>query len=240
MNKVLIMLSLALLILGACSTNKTYLNTDQKLAKADQLFARGKYSRAAELYSEVYFERSSASSAHALMRQGDSYFKINKFADARKAYEEFMDVFPNHVQVSDAHFQYALCLYEDSLPAHYDQKETLHAIDSFKEFISKYPGNPRVQTALEYIRKAQYKLIEKSFRNGYIYYKMKDYSSALMYFKEVTDLGNTDQLDRRSLYYTARLLNKQGLSDQAREAFDSLQRKYPGSKETKKLAKKFK
>jgi len=69
---------------------------------------------------------------------------------------------------------------------------------------------------------------------------MKDYSSALMYFKEVTDLGNTDQLDRRSLYYTARLLGKQGLSDQAREAFDSLQRKYPGSKETKKLAKKFK
>ncbi|MBW6514826.1 MAG: outer membrane protein assembly factor BamD [Candidatus Syntrophosphaera sp.] len=231
---------LALLVLGACSSNKTFLNTEQKLLRADELFARGKYARAAELYGEVYFERASASTAHALMRQGDSYFRLNRFTDARLAYSEFADAFPNHPEVSTAVFRTAVCLFEESLSAHYDQSETLHAIDAFRKFIGKYPTDARYDEALQYSQKAQYKLIEKKFLNGYIYFKMKDYSSALMYFREVTELGNSDRLDRESLYYTALLLRRQQLHEPAREAYDALRTKYPGSKESKKLARIFK
>lgn len=240
MRKTLLFLIIALICLSACSSNKTKVTTDQKLANADELFARRKYARAAELYSAVYFERASAASAHALLRQADSYYKMNKFVDAHKAYQEFMDAFPNHDQIGVAYFQYALCLFEESLPAQYDQTPTLQSIDAFKVFIQKFPGSPQVPQALEYVRKAQYKLIEKKYQNGYIYYKMKDYSSALMYFDEVTELGNTDHLDRRSLYYSAKLLHSQKLQDKAREKFELLKSKYPGSKETRKLAKYFK
>ncbi len=229
----------ALLLLSACAQNVVTMNTDQKLAKADELFAKGKYARAAELYGDVYFERASAAASHALLRQADSYFRINKFPDARAAYDEFIDTFPNSPEISTAFFRSALCLYEESLPAQYDQTETLHAIDAFKKFIEKYPGDARYNQALEYIRKAQYKLIEKKFLTGYIYYKMKDYSGALMYFKEVTELGNTDRLDRESLYYTALLLHHQKLNDLANEAYSTLIGKYPGSKESKKLTKFF-
>ncbi len=240
MNKLLILLPLILLAIGACSQNANYLSTDQKLAKADELYARHKYSRAAELYSDVYFERSSAGSAHALLRQGDCYFEINKFTDARKAYQEFISVFPNNDQVSTAYFRNALCLYKESLPAQYDQTETEHSIDAFREFITRFPGDNRIQEAVSYIQKAQYKLIEKKYLTGFIYYKMKDYSSALMYFDEVTALGNTDHLDRKSLYYSAKLLRAQGLGEQAAAKFNQLKTKYPGSQETRKLAKLFK
>lgn len=239
MRKSLLILIVALICLGACSANKTKLTTDQKLANADELFARRKFARAAELYSAVYFERSSAASAHALLRQADCYFRMNKFVDAHKAYQEFIDAFPNNDQISVAYFQYALCLYEESSPAQYDQTKTLHSIDAFKVFIQKFPGSPQVTEALEYVRKAQYKLIEKKYLNGYIYYKMKDYSSALMYFDEVTELGNTDHLDRKSLYYSVKLLHAQKLHDKAREKYDLLKSKYPGAKETRKLAKYF-
>lgn len=228
-----------MLLLGGCAQNQTFMTTDEKLAKADELFALGKYNRAAELYGEVYFERSSASSAHALMRQADSYFNINRFADARASYQEFIETFANHPEVSTAVYQSAVCLYEESLGTQYDQTETLHAIDAFRKFIEKYPYDQRYEKALGYIQKSQYKLIEKKFRIGYIYYKMKDYSSALMYFKEITDLGNSDRLDREAWYYTTLLLYKQNLSDQAREAFNALSARYPGSKESKKLAKYF-
>jgi outer membrane protein assembly factor BamD len=236
----ILILALMLLLLGACTSNQTFLNTDQKLAKADELYEQGKYSRAAELYGEVYFERSSAYSAHALMRQGDSYFKINKFADARIAYQEFADVFSSHPDASKAVFRAAQCLYEESLPPQYDQTETRHAIDAFREFIAKYPHDPLYDEAVAYIQKAQYKLIEKKFKTGYIYYKMKDYSSALLYFNEIAELGNNDRLDRESLYYSALILHKQELHDQARDKYEELVRKYPGSKESKKLAKYFK
>lgn len=233
-------LLIALALLGSCAQNQSYLTSEQKLRKADELFARKKYSRAAELYQDVYFERASGSTAYALMRQADSYFAVNKFTDARTAYQEFTDAFPNHPDVSTAHFKIGVCLYEESLPPQYDQTETLHSIDAFRNFIAKYPNDPRYKDALDYVRKAQYKLIEKKYLTGYIEYKMKDYSAALMYFHEVIDLGNNDRLDRMSLYYSTLIYLKQEQRDKALGAYDTLSGKYPGSKETKKLAKYFK
>jgi outer membrane protein assembly factor BamD len=240
MKKIMLAVLAALFLLGACSQNQVILTTDEKLAKADEFYNKGKFTRAAELYGQVYFERASASAAYALMRQGDSYFKVNRFTDARVAYDEYANTFNNRPDVSIAVFRSAVCLYEESLSAQYDQTETIQSIEAFRKFMEKYPRDERVNEAIQYIQKAQYKLIEKKFRTGYIYYKMKDYSSALMYFKEVTDLGNTDSLDRQSLYYSAMLLHRQKLGDQARAAYDTLMSKYPGSQEGKKLAKYFK
>ena len=232
-----VLLLIIVLLLTACAQNQTVLSTEEKLAKADELYEQGKYARAAELYGDVYFERQSASSARALMRQADSYFKLNKFSEARFCYQEFSESFPTHPDVSKAVFNYAVCLYEESLGPQYDQTQTLQSIDAFRRFIEKYPNSERFTEAIEYIQKAQYKLIEKKYLPGYIYYRMKDYSSALMYFREVTELGNTDRLDREALYYSALLLYKQNLQDQARAEHDRLVAKYPGSKEAKKLAK---
>lgn len=240
MRRILLPLILITLLLGACAKDKAFRTSDEKLAAANELYARKKFSRAAELYGDVYFERSSANVAYALMRQADSYFAINKFTDARLAYEEFIEAFPQNADVPTAAFRIGLCLWEESLPAQYDQTETLACINSFRTFMQKYPRDERYQTALEYIRKAQYKLIEKTYLNGYIYYKMKDYSAALMYFNEVLDLGNTDRLDRQSHYYAGLLHLKQGNPDLARTHYDRMVEKYPGAKETKKLARHFK
>ncbi|MDP2172282.1 MAG: outer membrane protein assembly factor BamD [Candidatus Cloacimonadaceae bacterium] len=229
-----------LLLIAGCAKNRSIMTGQEKLALADELFANKKFARAAELYGDVYFERTTVSTAYALMRQADSYFKINKFADARIAYLEFTDAFPQHQDVRTAFFKIGLCYLQESHSSEYDQTETLAGIEAFRTFISKYPNDERFQEALSQIRKAQYKLIEKRYRNGYIYFKMKDYSAALMYFDEVVNLGNTDSLDRQSLYYSALLHLKQNNHGAARTSFQTLQNKYPGSKETKKLLKRFK
>lgn len=236
---ILITITIVLLFAG-CAKNTTVMTGNEKLALADELFAKRKFARAAELYGDVYFERSTASTAYALTRQAESYFKINKFSDARTAYEEFTEAFPQHPDVATAYFYIGVCLFEESLGAEYDQTETLGSIEAFRNFVSKYPNDPRFQDALSYIRSAQYKLIEKRYLNGYIHYKMKDYSAALMYFDEVIALGNTDRLDRESLYYSALLHLKQKNQDAARASFELIKSKYPGSKETKKLQKHFK
>ena len=114
MHKILSILLIALIIITACSSNKTALTTEEKLALADQLYAKGKYSRAAELYAQVYLDRISTSSAYALLREADCYFKINRFADAYAAYLEYINNFPNYPDVSTALFRAAVCLYEQS------------------------------------------------------------------------------------------------------------------------------
>ncbi|MCB5245259.1 MAG: outer membrane protein assembly factor BamD [Candidatus Cloacimonadaceae bacterium] len=239
MNKILTILLAVLMLITACSSNKTVLTTEEKLALADQLYAKGKYTRAAELYAQVYLDRISTSSAYALLREADCYFKVNRFADAYAAYQEYIINFPNYPEVSTALFRSAVCLYEQSLAPQFDQTETLSAIEAFEKFKAKYPDDPLCEEADKYIQKAKYKLTEKKFHIGYTYYKMKDYSAALMYFKEIIDEGNTNSLDRQSLYYTTLILHKQKQDDQARIYYNALKAKYPGSKETKKLAKYF-
>lgn len=234
---IVILITLALLM--SCAKTALYQSSEEKLAKADELFAKKKYARAAELYQDVYFERSTASTAHALMRQADSYFELHKFAEARIAYEEFINAFPKHEGTSTAMFQSALCMLEESLPAQYDQSETIAAINVFRRFIEKYPNDERYKNAIDYIRLGQNKLIEKRYRNGYISYMMKDYSAALMYFEEVIDLGNENQWDMLSLYYSAIICKKQKRIEDAKGYYQSLEQKYPQSKESKKLKKTF-
>lgn len=229
-----------ILMLGACARNQTFTSVEDKLAAADSFYAAGKYARAAVLYDEISFERKSSQTAYALLRLADSYMKINRYADARARLEQVVKSFPQHPELNKAYFNIALCFYEESLPAQYDQTNTIKSIDAFRTFAQKFPADPQFEAALTYVRKAQYKLIEKKYRTGYIYYKMKDYSSALMYFDEVIELGNTDDLDRKSLYYSSRLHLAQGDKAAALKSFDLLKAKYPGSKEAAKLQRKFK
>jgi len=239
MRRYLSFLMLILLAFGACSKNRSELTTAEKLALADELYANKKYSKAAVYYDEISFERKSASTAYATLRLADSYFAINKFTDARLKYQQFIDGFPDHQNVSDAYFRIGQALFEDSLKPDYDQDETVSAIEAFRNFIDRFPNDSRFAQAVEYIRRAQYKLIEKKYQNGYIYYKMKDYSAALMYFDEVIALGNTDSLDKKSLYYSALLHLRQDNREAALAAYQRLQSRYPGSDESRKLAKRF-
>jgi len=239
MKRYLSILMLILLALGACSKNRTDLTTPQKLALADELYAEGKYSKAAELYDEISFERKSASTAYATLRLADSYYAVNKFVEARLKYQQFIDGFPDHENVADAYFRIGQCLFEESLNPQYDQAETVSAMDAFRGFIDRFPSDSRYAQAVEYIRRAQYKLIEKKYQNGYIYYKMKDYSAALMYFEEVIALGNTNDLDKKSLYYSALLHLHQENQEAAAEAYERLISRYPDSKEATRLARRF-
>lgn len=240
MRRSILLILIILLALSACSRNKSQLSTEAKLQAADALYAKGKFARAAVLYDEISFERKSASTAYATLRVADSYFAINKFSDARTKYEQFIASFPDHDNVATAYFRIGECLYEESLPPQYDQNETISCIEAFRLFIEKYPSDTRFDKALDYIRKCQYKLLEKTYLNGYIHYKMKDYSAALMYFDEIIALGNSDELDKQSLFYSAKLHLHQKSMEKAQASYTSLLTRYPDSKEAKRLKSRFK
>jgi len=227
---------LLILILAGCARNKVELSSDNKMAKADNLYARKKYARAALLYDDISFEKKSANSAIALMKLADCYFQINKFTDARLKYLQMTTSYPDYSDIETAYYRIGVSYFEESLPAQYDQTETAQSIEAFRIFAEKFPSSQYYLQAIEYIRKAQYKLIEKKYYNGYIYYKMKDYSSALMYFEDIINLGNTDELDRKALYYAVKISIKHNKQTEANDFWQRLRTRYPNSKETKRLA----
>ena len=96
---------LILLAFSACSKNKTELSTAEKLARADELYASKKYTKAALLYDEISFERKSASTAYATLRLADSYYAVNNDV-AYYYYITVSDSYHNESEVSSPAFFY--------------------------------------------------------------------------------------------------------------------------------------
>ena len=237
MRKIIFLLLIILLF--GCSKNKLYQNlpATEKMKVANEYFERRKYHKAIPLYSDIAFERNSILTAEAQMKLAQCYFMQNKFMDARFEFEEMIRLFPDYENISQAYFKIGICFYEESLNPHYTQEETERAIDAFEIFLEKFPFAENRDEAIEFIQKCHYKLLQKTYYNGYSYYKLYDYSSALMYFDEIIALGNFDELDRMSLFYSSKIYIYRKDKENALKTTDSLLLRYPDSKEAKKISK---
>ncbi len=225
--------------LVGCSNNKLekQITAEKKMEIAKEYIAKNKHHKAIPYLQQIAFERNSALTAEAQMLLAESYFAQNKFTEARFEYQELIRLFGDYNRIDEAYFKIGVCYYEESLKPQYTQEETEKAIDAFQTFISKFPFSNYKSEAIDYINKCNTKLLEKKFYNGYAYYKMFDYSAALMYFDEIIELGNKNDVDKKSLYYAAKIYEKRKDEKNLEAIYTKLQSKYPESKETKKIAK---
>jgi len=246
MKKLLLSLIFLSILLGACSSNKIFesMPVAEKMKTGNELFDRKKYSKAIPYYTAVAFEKNSAYTAEAQAKIAECYFRQNKFIDAIFEYEELIRIFPDYEDISLAYFQIGVCHFERSLSPHYSQEETNSAIAAFEIFIEKFPFDRKKTEAIEYINKCHFKLLEKKYYNGYAYFKAFDYSAALMYFDEIIELGNINDLDKNSIYYSSRIYIVRKDKENAFKMSEKLNERYPNSKEVQKInnliAKKFK
>ncbi|HNX00226.1 MAG TPA: outer membrane protein assembly factor BamD [Candidatus Cloacimonadota bacterium] len=238
--KKIIPLLFIMITLFACSKNKTAptVTPEVKMQRADKYFHAKKYAKAYPLYQQIVFERNSSIAADAQMKLAESYYKLHKFAEAEVEYEQLIKLFPDYPEINRAYYQMGKCYMELSPGAQYTQEDTNKAIDAFQTFIDKFPNDPLRTTALDDLQKAQYKLLEKEYNNGYIYYKMGDYSSAMLYFSEIKDLGNKDRLEKMSLYYSAKIFIFQKNWLLAKQTYEALNKDFPKAKETLRIKTK--
>ncbi len=225
------------IILVGCSENRLTkdMPVERKMEIGNEYFEKEKYHKAIPYFTDIAFERNSAYTAEAQLKLADCYFNQNKFMEARFEYEELIRLFHDHKEVSKAFFQIGVCYFNESLNPHYTQEETESAISAFETFVEKFPFDEKKKEAIDYIQECQYKLLEKKYYNGYAYYKLSDYSAALMYFDEITELGNIDEIDKMSLYYSAKIYITRKDKENAVSTAGRLTERYPGSKETEKI-----
>jgi outer membrane assembly lipoprotein YfiO len=238
---VYILILLILLAPGCARNRKSLANvpSEVKWQRAEAYFAKKKYHKAVPFYEQLVFERSSIYTADAQFKLGDCHFHRRKFADAIFEYSEFMRLFPDHVRAPDAQFQIGLAYTRLSMPPHFDQTESERAIDIFTIFSEKFPLDPRVSEAYAHIAVMQMRLITKTYQNGYIYYKMKDYPAAQLYLNEIIALGNRDDLERKAAFYNALIHIDRRESVEATRFIEHLRTHYPDSRELKSTERRF-
>ncbi len=208
---------------------------EEKMRIGNEYFENEKFHKAIPYYLEVVLDRKSGFTSEAQLKLADSYFNQNKFLDARFEYEEMIRLFKNYEGIEKAYFRIGICYFEESMSAHYTQEETELALNTFRSFIEKFPLSERKPLAFEYVAKCEQKFAEKKYYNGYAYYKLFDYSSALMYFNEVVSLGMTNEIDRKSLYYSAKIYIRRTNKPMAELVMEKLTVKYPDAVETQKI-----
>ncbi|MCF7918415.1 MAG: outer membrane protein assembly factor BamD [Candidatus Cloacimonetes bacterium] len=231
---------MVLIILSACSGNRQLKqsNAAEAMKIADAYVERGKLKKAIPFYEKIINESNSILMAEAQMKLADCYFQRHDYIDARFEYEEFIRRFSDSRDVAKAFYKIGVCYFELSLAPHYDQTETFSAIDAFTEYIDRFPFDERKKDAVEYINKCRYKLLEKRYYNGYAYYKISDFPSALLYFEEIIALNNLNELDKKSRYYSTMMYIVREDIINASEMAETFYTRYDNTPEARKLRNK--
>ncbi len=121
----------------------------------------------------------------ALFYLGESYFRMKDYALASGQYDRLIRDFPTSPLHPDALLQLARCDDFQSRPAPLDQAETTRAISRYKEFLELYPEHPRAAEARKRLDAMTDRLAEKRWRNGRLYYRLKQYTAAEYYLRSV-------------------------------------------------------
>jgi len=229
-------------LLISCSSNKKIaaLPSLVKWERAENFYQRGKYNKAIIYYQQLIFERNSIFTAEAQFKLGECYLNTKKYVDAIFEYQELLRLFPDSAFAADAQFKIGLAYEKLSLRPDLTQDETTKAIEHYTRFTERFPTDERRSQAYQSINSMNKKLIEKNYQNGYIYYKMKDFPASQLYLNEIIALGNRDELEKKSLYYTTLIHIERQEADEAKVAMMRLEDRFPNTKEIKKLHQRYK
>jgi len=233
------------MLLVGCTGSQKYmrrLSSEQKWANAERHFNRGKMNRAIPYYQQIVFERSSVYVAEAQFKLGEAYFQRrnrDSFVDAIFEYQEFLRLFPEHRLSADAQFRIGESYIRLSLGPELTQDESLRAIESFTRFIEKYPFDSRVPEAIAHINNMQFRQLEKIFRTGYIYYKIKDFPSSQLYLNEIIRLGNRNDLERRAAFFNALIHIQRQEEEEALASLEHLRAHFPDTRELRRAERRF-
>jgi outer membrane protein assembly factor BamD len=125
----------------------------------------------------------------AQMNIGTAREKQKNFPEAAKAYEVAADKYHDRGSVAaDALFKAGLAYQKQAQTAEYDQSTAGQAIDTFTDFMTLYPDDPRVPDAQKIINALKDEQAHGNFTIGEYYESHGKYRSAVIYYNEVVRL----------------------------------------------------
>ena len=151
--------------------------------------------RAAEMFQKIVNNGPYSDVApQAQLNLGTAREKQKDYVQAVKAYELAADRYHDQPVAADALYRAGLAYNKQARTAEYDQSTAAQAIAVFNDFMTLYPGDPRVKEAQKLIESLRAEQARGSYEIARFYEKRQRWSGALVYYNEVLLLDPNSEL----------------------------------------------
>jgi outer membrane protein assembly factor BamD len=200
---------------------KTVSLPDEKLAVAQKLFDREKYSAAATEYKDfISTFAGDERSDFAQYRLAECYRLSGDFALAAVEYRILITDYGYSEYVDDAFFLEGVCHFEQSQRSERDQTEAYTALSKINRFLQLFPDSPRRAEAEAVRGEIHDKLGKKHFLNARLYFRGGHYTAAGIYFEKVVSNYPETIWALRSRYFLGLIHEKRGETEAAIESLE--------------------
>ena len=233
---------LVLVCFGCAGANLDKMSIEDKIAEGDKYYEMGKFGKAIPYYDAVVFQKIGSNTEEVSFKLADCYMQRKEYDLASLEYKQIIADYPRFSKLNEVYFNLAVCYKEIALAPQYDQKERHEQIKILKQFLTSFPYDEKVDEAKKLLEEANFQLSLKKYYSGYIYYKIHDYSSAELYFKEVLDELSGEEVDavKMSLYYLCRIYIVRKNEVDAKSYSEDLSYYFPNSSEALYIERKLK
>lgn len=146
------------------------------------------YVRAMEAYRIITLSHSTSDLVDdALFNLGETHRLLKEYPLAIVTYRRLIRDFPQSPYSDDAQYQMAVSIFNESSSVALTQDKTYEAIRELQIFVDEYPGSEVALQAQSLLQECLDKLAEKDYYVGHLYYKMKDWEAARLYFTEMLE-----------------------------------------------------
>lgn len=175
----LVIISVALLLSGCAKEfNQVYKTDDYqyKYEYAKECFARGKYTNAITLLTElITFEKGTDNAQESLYMLGMAEYCSRDYEGASATFKKYYESYPKGVYAEMAKFYIGQSLYMSTPEPRLDQSQTVAAITEFQEYLDLYPDAKLKETVQQRLFALQDKLITKELYSAQLYYDLGSY-----------------------------------------------------------------
>ncbi len=164
------------------------LEPEDEFARAMEFYSNKKYDSAIKSFEKIIFYHASTEFVDdAQFYLAKSYFEKKDYNQAITEFEYLIKNFSNSPFIEQSYFFRAKAYFLKSPGYEKDQTEIKEAISLFDDFITRFPNSSYNDSVRSLILQARNRLAKKELENGRLYLKMKEYESAILYFKYVIE-----------------------------------------------------
>ncbi len=161
---------------------------EDEFERAMEFYNHKKYDPAIKSFEKIIFYHASTEFVDdAQFYLAKSYFEKKDYSQAITELEYLIKNFSNSPYLEQSYLLRAKAYYLKSPGYEKDQTETKEAISLFDDFITRFPNSSYGDSVRLWTLQARNRLAKKELENGRLYLKMKEYESAILYFKYVIE-----------------------------------------------------
>ena len=206
--RILIVAAAVAAVLSSCKSQYEMLlnsnDADLKYEAAFNYYNEGKYSKAGSLFESLSVLTNGTQRDDTVrFYWGLSNYKFKDYYTAETNFANFLETYPRSPFASEARYLRLDCLYRSTLRWELDQTPTYKAMTEISEYMIEFPKTPHMQTCRDMLQELNDRLDKKAYEAAKLYYKMENYKSSRIAFRNVLK-DDADNIYREDiLYYIA-------------------------------------